>query len=269
MAKGAETCCGCLSLVVGVELICLGHLLSCIAIIAVASSVEPLEVSGIEFSPTAQVANAAWALAGIPVIIGAGVGVLYRIESHLRTYFGYLLVTFILNSFWWSSFLVSGSICQTIVAKDVQRMGTAFVCGFTDTFVFFWMLLAMVISLYCCYMVYSAAEDCKERSYPEMLKYSGALQGSHMPLPNQSLKGPQQSMGMGPRGMHPPEMQSWGHPEMQSAPQMGGPPVHGGSMMQQHPMSAPPMYGGAGGGGNVGGYGSVGQPQSFVPQPMH
>ncbi len=41
-------------------------------------------------------------------------------------------MSFVLNAFWWLSLVLSGSICETVVSNDVQRMGTAFVCGFTD-----------------------------------------------------------------------------------------------------------------------------------------
>merc|ERR1719271_508150 len=104
------------------------HLISNICLISIASSVEPIELVGISISPTVQVLNAAWALGGIPVIIGAGVGAVYRIESHLRLYYWYLVMTLILDAFWWAAFLVSGSICGSAVSQDVQRMGTAFVC---------------------------------------------------------------------------------------------------------------------------------------------
>merc|ERR1719316_1664118 len=97
--RRAETFMGCCTLLFGVEIVCLLHLLANILLISIASSVEPIELIGIRISPTVQVLNAAWALGGIPVIIGAGVGAVYRIESHLRIYW-YLVMTFILDAFW-------------------------------------------------------------------------------------------------------------------------------------------------------------------------
>lgn len=135
-----------------------------------------------------QVWNAAWALLGIPFIIGAGVGMLYRIESQLRMYFWYSLTTFFLNCIWWLSFLYSGDLCKTIVGKEVQHMGTAFVCGFTDTFVFFWMLIAILVDLYCVYIIWSAAEEAGRSSYPELMKYSSALKSHLLPLPTGGVK---------------------------------------------------------------------------------
>merc|ERR1719387_2404196 len=114
---------------------------------------------------------------------------LYRIESHLKIYFYYLVASAFIGTFWWISFLFSGTICQTIVSRDVQRMGTAFVCGFTDTFVFFWMLLIQAVQAYFIFVIWSAAEDCHQTSYPDLMKYSGAIKGHAMPLPVQSLAG--------------------------------------------------------------------------------
>lgn len=246
----ATLCCGVFSLLVGVELICAAHLLLCIANISVASSIEPLKISGVVISPFAQIVNAAWSLAGIPIIVGAGVGMLYRMEAQLKMYFNYMVVSFLAALFWWMSFLFSGSICETVVSRDVQRMGTAFVCGFTDTFVFFWMLLLLVILAYFIFIIYSAAQEVKESSYPNLMRYSGALKGDEMPLPNQSLGGPPMPFPQGP----PPGM------PMSAPPMMGGPmpmPMNRPPM----PMSAPPMYGSMG--PPMGG-----MPQSFVPAPM-
>jgi len=244
----ATLCCGVFSLLVGVELICFFHMMACIFNISVASSQEPLMIQGVEVSTNAQIFNAAWSLLGIPIIVGAGVGMLYRMESQLKTYFYYMVASFLLAASWWFSFIFSGSICGTIVARDVQRMGTAFVCGFTDTFVFFWMLLVLVILLYCIYIVYAASQEVKESSYPNLMRYSGAIKHEEMPLPAQSLGGP-------PMPRPPPGPQS-------APPMMGGPPPSfGPPPMMGMPQSAPPMYGSM---GPVPG----GMPQSFVPAPM-
>lgn len=186
--RPSHFCCGCLSLLIGIEFICLSHLLWCVGSVATASSAESIFFFGVKISPTTQVFNAAWSLAGIPLIIGAGVGMLYRIEYQLRMYFWYSLATFFINVTWGLSFLFSGDLCKTIVGKEVQTMGTAFVCGFTDTFVFFWMLMGILINLYCVYIIWSAAEECGSSSYPELMKYSTALKSHLLPLPTGGAK---------------------------------------------------------------------------------
>lgn len=163
------------------------HLLQCISTIATTSSSEPIVFAGMVIDTTTQVLNAAFALIGLPIIVGAGVGVLYRVESHLRIYWWYLAIGFILNTAYWGWSLASGQICRTVVSREVQRMGTAFVCGFTDTFVFFWLLIGIIMSLYILYIVWSAAEEIKHGDYPALLRYRDAQKAASMPLPRKDI----------------------------------------------------------------------------------
>merc|ERR1719386_368032 len=100
---------------------------------------------------------------------------LYRIEVNLRLYFWYSVGTFILNVFWWMCFVAFGSICSALVSGETKQMGSTFVCGFMDSFVFFGLLVVICITLYCLYIVWSAAEEPGNGGYPELLKYSSAL----------------------------------------------------------------------------------------------
>lgn len=267
--RPSHFCCGCLSLLVGLEIICLLHLLWCIFCIATASSSEPAYVIGVKFSPAVQVINAGWALLGIPIIIGAGVGMLYRIEHQIRAYFWYSFATAFLNVCWWLSFLFSGDLCKTIVGSEVQRMGNAFVCGFTDTFIFFWMLIILLINMYCVYIIWSASEEAGRSSYPELMKYSNALKSHLMPLPTGGPKEEKKVLKFEEKGnrpapvygsapMPPPPPAQYATPApafvrsvgpIQSAPMPVGMPIQ-----SMPPMSTlQPMSG---------------VPQSFVPAPM-
>merc|ERR1719421_1869868 len=69
----------------------------------------------------------------------------------------------------------------------MQRMGNSFVCGFVETFFFFWVLIMCVIQLYLMYVVWSAAEEMSETAYPELIRYSEALKAIKPPKPT---KGP-------------------------------------------------------------------------------
>eukprot|EP00438_Fugacium_kawagutii_P036483 Skav209710 [mRNA] locus=scaffold36:382506:386762:- [translate_table: standard] len=62
-----------------------------ILMISLCSSSEPLTLMSLKVSTTVQVLCASWALVGIPVVICAGVGVLYHVDHLLRTFFWYLL----------------------------------------------------------------------------------------------------------------------------------------------------------------------------------
>lgn len=144
-----------------------------------------LRVSTFHINPDLQMVLGTWAFIGIPITISAGVAALYRVELPLRVFFMYHLVSFFFGVGIPIAFLASGSLCDTIVTPEVQRMGSSFVCGFTDTFTFFWTLMCGVIHAYMIYIVWSAAEEICEAPYPELMKYSDALRGVYMPDPPQ------------------------------------------------------------------------------------
>mmetsp|Transcript_14137 Transcript_14137/g.34362 ORF Transcript_14137/g.34362 Transcript_14137/m.34362 type:complete len:201 (+) Transcript_14137:69-671(+) len=175
--------CGCCTLLFGVEFIAGLHLLLAVLTISFVSSMEPIEIVGITVSPIVQVAQGAWCLLGIPIIIGAGVGGLYRIESHLRVYFYYLCGCFIIDLVYAVGFVVTGSVCAALIAPEVQKMGAAFVCGLTDTFFFFWMLIVFVILGYFIFTIWSAAEEVARSNFPELLHHKDALSAVPMADP--------------------------------------------------------------------------------------
>jgi len=173
-ASNAPLCCGVFSLLVGVELICLVNLLVAIFIIAATSSVMPITLGNIIVSPNAQVMTAAWAAIGIPLIVGAGVGIIYRIEVFLRAYFWYLTATIAAEGLFFVKFLIGGSVCSTFAPRDLERLGTTFVCGITDTFALFWGLIVIGLSAYFLYIIWSAQNDVKRGYWPELMKYRDA-----------------------------------------------------------------------------------------------
>ena len=101
---------------------------------------------------------------------------MYRVESHLRIYSYYLVANFCLTLCFWVSFLVTGGVCNTVVSEEMQKMGNAFVCGFTDAFAVLWMLIGSVIMLYIIYIIWSAAEEVAKSFFPELLAYKQKLQ---------------------------------------------------------------------------------------------
>jgi len=179
--RPSHTCCGCVSLTIGVEFICLLTLLTCISILSSVSSRTEVKVSTFALPPEVQVVLGAWAFIGIPIAISSGCAVLYRVELPLRAFSMYLLVSFFFGvgiPLW---FLLSGSLCETLVTPEVQKMGSSFVCGFTDTFTFFWTLIFGVLHAYLIYIVWSAAEEIALAPYPELMKYSNALKHVYQP----------------------------------------------------------------------------------------
>lgn len=157
--RPAHSCFGCFTLTLGVEVTCFITLLAQILIISLCSSSEPLALMSLKVSPTVQVLCASWALVGIPMVICAGVGVLYHVDHLLRAFFWYLLFSLPLGIAVPTWLLASGKVCSSVVEDEVQRLGPAFVCGFTESFVFMWMMVAGLVQCYLVYVVWSAAAE--------------------------------------------------------------------------------------------------------------
>lgn len=178
--KPAQNCMGC-SLLVGVEIAALATLVVDVLLIAVCSSTEPLRITELVIPPEAQVIAASWAFVGIPSAVVAGVGVLHRIEEAVRLFFFYSCVSFVL-SFIIPVWLVStGNLCDMFVHPDLQSQGTAFVCGFANTFVFTWGLMLTMVQMYMLYVIWSAAEDIGQNPYPELNRYEEAMRSANLP----------------------------------------------------------------------------------------
>jgi hypothetical protein len=181
--RPTQTAFGCFSLAVGVEVICAIVLVNQIIAIAICSSAEPVRLFSLLIQPWQQVFAASWAFVGIPVVINAGVSVLYRVELACRVLFWYLMISFFFGMIVPVWLLLSGSLCNVVVDKEVQEMGSSFVCGFTDAFVMMWSLLAATLHAYLLYIVWSAAEDIARAPYPELMRYSDALRNVKVPEP--------------------------------------------------------------------------------------
>eukprot|EP00931_Biecheleriopsis_adriatica_P060104 TRINITY_DN36083_c0_g1_i1.p1 TRINITY_DN36083_c0_g1~~TRINITY_DN36083_c0_g1_i1.p1 ORF type:complete len:327 (+),score=69.58 TRINITY_DN36083_c0_g1_i1:88-981(+) len=196
--RPAQTCFGCLTLLAGVELTCFMTLVIQILLISLCSSAEPLSILNLRVSSEIQVLCASWALVGIPLNVCAGVGVLYHIDHLLRTFFWYLLLSFPLGIGIPVWLLLTGKVCDSMVEEELQRMGSAFVCGFTETFVFMWTNVAAMLHAYLVYVVWSAAEEAAEITYsaPSLKAYSDKLQFMASLAPQRAAPQPATSMGM-------------------------------------------------------------------------
>jgi hypothetical protein len=171
--KPTRDCFGVCTLTAGVEVICFAVLVFSLLVISAVSSAEPLQILGLTVPPTLQVAAGAWAFVGIPLAIMAGVGALYQVESNLRLFFCYLLASFFVGAVIPVWLLLTGSVCGVVVDREVQQMGSAFVCGFTDAFVFAWSLIIGLAHLYVLYVVWSAYQESKDPE--ELLRYERKL----------------------------------------------------------------------------------------------
>eukprot|EP00928_Gymnodinium_smaydae_P080214 TRINITY_DN63963_c0_g1_i1.p1 TRINITY_DN63963_c0_g1~~TRINITY_DN63963_c0_g1_i1.p1 ORF type:complete len:290 (-),score=39.40 TRINITY_DN63963_c0_g1_i1:51-857(-) len=181
--RPSSACCGCVSLLAGVETVCALTILSGVSAIALCSSESTVNLSGVILGPKTQVILACWGFLGIVLSIYAGVGALYRIESTLYVYFLYQAVSFACGLTAPLAFLASGSLCEAVVDKGVQRMGSAFVCGFADTIFFMWLIIVAFIHAYFVYIIWSASEEIRRNPWPELNHYRSALLGVSTPEP--------------------------------------------------------------------------------------
>eukprot|EP00439_Symbiodinium_sp_Y106_P001039 s4563_g1.t1 len=239
--RPAHSCFGCCTLTVGVEATCFLSLLVQITILSLCSSAETLSLMGLKVSPEIQVICASWALAGMPVVIAAGVGVLYHVDHLLRTLFWYLVISFPLGISMSAWLLLSGKVCDSVVEDEIQRLGSVFVCGIIkeraqESFVFMWTTVAALLHAYLIYVVWSAAEEITEMTYNSvsLSAYSNKLQFM---------------ASMGPAA-----------PEVKSVPVMNP----GVSMAFAHSDTAAPAVSAV---PQSAGGAAAGNPQSFFPAP--
>jgi len=155
----ASATCPCVSLLTGVELICLIDLIGKICCLAVVSSAEDLDVAGVRIPPGIQLVFGAWQLIGIGLLVGAAVGALYRIETHLRLYQLYWQGSAIIYFFGGVIIAFSGNLCSTVISAEAMRHGTAVVCGFVDTFFLTWGCIGLGLCIYFGLVVGAAADE--------------------------------------------------------------------------------------------------------------
>merc|ERR1711939_1197861 len=100
------------------------------------TSVGSIKLVGIEIPPWKQVVGATWALVGMPVIIQGGVGALYRIQGPVMQYCFYLVATCVLDIAFLLTLFYEADMCTTVMPSEYVKMGSHFVCGFTDSLLF-------------------------------------------------------------------------------------------------------------------------------------
>jgi len=161
MMDPADTCCGCFTLLFGVEGICAVHLLFMIFSVIITESDTVLSIGGIRISPLTQVFHASWSLVGMPIVICAAVGAVYRCESNLRIYYRYLLLCFIGSIFYIGGMLMFGDFCSVLStaassSPDIVRDSSPLVCGLSDVLALFWLILLCSLWLGAAFTVWSA-----------------------------------------------------------------------------------------------------------------
>lgn len=156
-----QFCCGC-SLTFGVKLVLALNLIQNVFYIATATSniIFRIPTFGFNINLATQTFNAAFCLLGLPFIFAAIWGVMYRLETHVRLYLYYSVLSFILDMGYIMIYLVIQDQC-TMLPSVLKKHGSAFACGFTRILSIGFIIAVTVIQLYFIFTVWSFCEDLK------------------------------------------------------------------------------------------------------------
>merc|ERR1719240_164611 len=98
--------------------------------------------------PATQVLLGALALLGTPLSILAVFGSIFRMETHVRTYFQYLIVSTTVDAFWLLRILVSGGLCAAVASDFIISRGSTFVCFAITVASVFWTTVYFILKTY-------------------------------------------------------------------------------------------------------------------------
>lgn len=165
---------GTCSLTAALEMVCLVQLCVCIFFVASVSSSGSTVLAGVEISPLMQCMTAAWFLLGIPVVIHAGVGAAFRVESHLSVYLAYLLGTLAVVVLWTVIFLQYGNACPEEPTMGIGPLAvrtSAIVCTVSKGMLLFWMIALGCGVMTAIYLAWSMKVYIRTRTETELLRY--------------------------------------------------------------------------------------------------
>jgi len=160
-------CCGC-PVNVGVSLILFFHLAACVFYVGSACSNlifhNPFFSSS--WSYNSQLLYTAFCLIGIPTIAAAAWGVASRIEINLRIYLSYLAISFLVDLGAMVYLCLIEDPCETVRSivtsmtnGPAQWAGEAFLCGAFRIASYVLMTGAVLVEVYCLWVVWSFCED--------------------------------------------------------------------------------------------------------------
>jgi len=154
-----QFCCGC-SLNFGVYFIILINAVQNLFYVVTAVSNIILKVPTFGYSSplASQTFNAAWCLTGLCFLVSGFLGVRYKLEPHARLFLYYLIVTFIIDSFYMGMYFVAEDSCK-LLPDVLASQGSAFACGFTRIMTIAFLALVSVIEAYFIFVVWSFCED--------------------------------------------------------------------------------------------------------------
>lgn len=152
-------CCGPLSL--GVKAVAWYHLFynAYMCTMAIGNVTLQLPEYGYQSSTSSQIFTAAWALAGIPVILIGLWGVYRKLEPHVRIYLYYLIASVLIDTAYLFNLMILEDACTHVTLLMYVRGGRAFACGVARSISIAMFVVLTVVMLYFIYIVWSYCED--------------------------------------------------------------------------------------------------------------
>lgn len=138
---------------------------------------------GFNVALATQTFNAAFALFGVPFIIGGIMGVMYRLETHLKLYLYYTIASFAIDMGLIVTRFIMTDIC-TQLPDVLKQAGEAASCGFARIGLIFFIISVVVIEAYCIFTIWSLCEDFKAGGcggkLPDLLGDAAAIKKKRM-----------------------------------------------------------------------------------------
>ncbi|CAD7964987.1 unnamed protein product [Amoebophrya sp. A120] len=186
--RPAQTFLGRYSITRGVLVIGFTHLFFCVFFLCSINSTHALNVFGVSINESTQVWFGAWFLLGIPIVIGGGIGVVYRVEFQLRRYYYYLVFNTSFIGLHVLGVVFSGQLCNATTSPYLRELASTLVCGSTNFLALLWIFIGAVVSAYCTWIVWSAAEEVQMAFFPELeahlLKLEAERKKGYDTMPN-------------------------------------------------------------------------------------
>ncbi|CAE7237841.1 BIP5 [Symbiodinium natans] len=153
----AETFLCCLPLGAGVKLLMWPHL--ALTLYTVAAAVENLIAGDQGATGTSQMFETIWSLIGVPIIAAGLWGVYHRLEPHVRMYWYYLVISFLIDLVYVVEIFIARDACAHLAPEVQGRQGQAFACGVARGVSTASAVAFALTFLYLIYIVWSWCED--------------------------------------------------------------------------------------------------------------
>uniref|UniRef100_A0A7S1A7M7 Uncharacterized protein n=1 Tax=Noctiluca scintillans TaxID=2966 RepID=A0A7S1A7M7_NOCSC len=161
----------------GVEFAVVLELCRALIILGALSSQKQLVLADMIVGTTEQVLLMAFTLVGVPIAIAAGVGVLFRMASHVTFFCWYRLAVFVYDLCFCARALALGVACWMVLGEFRMRGDVSFfVCVFFIIASLFWIVVFLLFDLYLVFTLWSESEILRSDEFREIVKY-GTIEG--------------------------------------------------------------------------------------------